>query len=700
MTRSVRVKQYVPRGTEAEEAAAAATRFAVVCHVGSVEVFEEILTDYPEFFKKKRADLFMSFSTEDIRASVEPMVPDVVRSVVTDNRGCDVGGFLLLLSEMPIDRYDIVIKIHTKTNRVWRMGMIGSLHAMLSAGTAGEHKPIPLLYADRRYILPNHKLVNREQIKGIISRNFPDSLTRLDDLIDHYHPREHFADTVAYSGLDPNPHFYKAYEVDSPSLRHWHEHGIHEFHRISNYHYVRRFSRRNNNFVAGTCFAMNRAYASMLQRVDARAEFERLEKGYIRNDVERATHAWEYFFGLLCYLYGGEILATDMMQPVPMGHSRRLLESRSRINRPVTEARVAFLLLPAGGAPLSGGYRTLLRYIHALNEMGQTVDIYLGTAWNNHDVAANVTDTSHWGEPACSNWFRGGIDHHIDSIRSYEAFESQRNNFYVGQRLQRRYDVVVANAWQVADAALKNADKVTHMAYIIQDREELFYPCKPAFQDKVRRTYSPKFHYFCLSRYLTKYFSDTLKQSSVVGCTLGFDRSLYWRLNDGHERRQNEVVVAYYKHKQQRMPKLMERVIHRLVNNDIVVHVFPDHFWDESSGRVRNHGPMDEQTLNGLYNRVKCGIVFSNTNPSRLGFEMVGAGLQVIEYKSEFTEFDLPSSLVHRMGIKDDPLPLVRRMFAKKDWDDDLKTFEEEHDIQRELESVQTFFSGLLVQSE
>ena len=57
--------------------------------------------------------------------------------------------------------------------------------------------------------------------------------------------------------------------------------------------------------------------------------------------------------------------------------------------------------------------------------------------------------------------------------------------------------------------------------------------------------------------------------------------------------------------------------------------------------------------------------MFSNTNPSRLSFEMVASGLNVIEYKSEFTDYDLPNQIFTKIKDSNNILNIVNNLFVK-----------------------------------
>jgi hypothetical protein len=129
--------------------------------------------------------------------------------------------------------------------------------------------------------------------------------------------------------------------------------------------------------------------------------------------------------------------------------------------------------------------------------------------------------------------------------------------------------------------------------------------------------------------------------------------------------RENSVVVPYYNNsKPGRLPRLVEKIIYALHKQNITCYVYPQNINIESD-YVKNLGTLTEKELNELYNKCKVGIIFSSTNPSRFALEMYTSGLNVIEYDSEFTKYDLPSEYFTK--IKDDKniVEIVNDLFHK-----------------------------------
>ena len=162
------------------------------------------------------------------------------------------------------------------------------------------------------------------------------------------------------------------------------------------------------------------------------------------------------------------------------------------------------MIIP-GVNPNSGGYRTLLKYIKLLNDHDFTIDIYFGICWNNKDVDMNVNELNEYGIPNCSNWFNSSsnqINHFINNIKKYNVLDIDKNNYYIGFKCQRDYEIIVANAWQTAEAVYRNKNSAKKLCYIIQDREDLFYPNNKELQNNVVKTYKKEFNYYCIKQYI------------------------------------------------------------------------------------------------------------------------------------------------------------------------------------------------------
>jgi hypothetical protein len=109
----------------------------------------------------------------------------------------------------------------------------------------------------------------------------------------------------------------------------------------------------------------------------------------------------------------------------------------------------------------------------------------------------------------------------------------------------------------------------------------------------------------------------------------------------------------------------VESIILKLYTN-YKLYIFPDNFDNIKHKNIINLSILTKKQLNELYNKCKIGIVFSNSNPSRLGIEMKASGLDVIEYASEFTKYDLNNKYFTKIKNSNNISDLVNKLLVKK----------------------------------
>ncbi len=174
------------------------------------------------------------------------------------------------------------------------------------------------------------------------------------------------------------------------------------------------------------------------------------------------------------------------------------------------------------------------------------------------------------------------------------------------------------------------------------------------------------------------YFKNIYKCDCVYGSFLGVDLNKYKNIND-FSKREKSVVIPYYKSKSNRLPDLVGKIINILSTNNIKCYVFPDNY-NNSNNFIINLGTLNETQLCDLYNNSKVGIIFSNSNPSRLGYEMYACGLNVIEYECEFTEYDMPREFFTKIKNEDNITEIVNQLFNKEPNTDFLSEINIEQD--------------------
>ena len=97
-------------------------KIAVILHVGNINVFKEIVKDYPKFFK---FDLYISCNNQNDYNIIKNMFPKANINLF-ENKGMDIGPFLQMI-KLDLD-YDFYIKLHTKSDKKWRKSLIDPIY--------------------------------------------------------------------------------------------------------------------------------------------------------------------------------------------------------------------------------------------------------------------------------------------------------------------------------------------------------------------------------------------------------------------------------------------------------------------------------------------------------------------------------------------------------------------------------------------
>ena len=667
-----------------------------IFHCGNIDIFTLIIETYPII---KELNLIITYYNDLYKDKFKDYNLKKYELLKVENSGMDCGPMLvsikyLLNNNTLYNENTIFYKIHTKKIDKWRDRLISD---MLIFNDFNLYKDKPYIFGSNEYIYSDKKGINKVYIDEIVKRNDKKDIGDNKD-IDYYYDKyyENFVSGEKinkFTDLLPSLEFYKNYEPDLNginNLEHWEKSGINEFHRKSNINYIKKYQKFTNYFIAGTIFGFNKKYLDLFKNYNLEYEHSILEEGYTINCKGTTNvHAWEYYFGLILFLNDGIIIGVDNDN----NNIYKKTQNKSKIkysviNIPFKKSDIAIFLILPGDNPDSGGFRTILKYIDFLNKCGYSLDIYFGICWNDKELEYNVDKINKDGIPTCENWLNENdtdiIYKLLKNIEKYNIIDINSNNFYLGLKCQKKYKVLIANAWQISGAVYKNKEYANSIYYIIQDREELFYPNDEYLKKNVIKTYRKEYNYYCITQYLGNYFKENYEYISIQDSYMGVDLDIYKNLK---YERDNSVVIPYYGDlKPGRKPDLVRKIIDILSRNDIKCYVFPYNF-EMVNENIINLGIMTENELNELYNKHKVGIIFSNTNPSRLGFEMYASGMKVIEYDSEFTKYDMPNEYFKKIKDEGNILNITNKLFNKEYNDRFLKNI----DINKDYEIFLNF---------
>ena len=266
----------------------------------------------------------------------------------------------------------------------------------------------------------------------------------------------------------------------------------------------------------------------------------------------------------------------------------------------------------------SGGHRTMFQNIQVLAENGFANDVYVedkGQASGDEELEKLVE--KYFGKYDCR------------LILGYG-------------RIQEEYDVIFATAWFTAKVVRDipgNAKKI----YFIQDFEALFNPMGDGYLMALN-SYCYGLYPISIGHWLAHKMETEF--STPAQCfDFCADTRIYRPLN---QVRENAVCFVYQPDKPRRCNVLgIEALgIVKYLRPDVKIYLYGSrekgNIWFEHE----NLGIISLEKYNELYNKCSIGLCISSSNPSRIPFEMMAAGLPVVELYMENNLYDMPQEAV------------------------------------------------------
>lgn len=268
----------------------------------------------------------------------------------------------------------------------------------------------------------------------------------------------------------------------------------------------------------------------------------------------------------------------------------------------------------------SGGLNTVFKNAEALWQAGYKCDLYFLPR-------AGLSVSTKLLRSQISEWY---------------GFSRPFNLHVCATKLEGNYDLAIATFWDTAPFVA--ASEANHKAYFIQDWEPTFYPVDESFLEAAS-TYRLGLQPITIGNWLAQKLRQ-LVDAPAMSTPFCADLSIYRPLGIAKEQ---AVCAIYQPDKPRRASALLiaSLRIFKQLHPNTTVYLFgsKDTSLPKEEGFV-NLGLLSTEQLNELYNKCVCGISMSTTNPSRIPFEMMAAGLPVVDLYGENTIFDLPSPAV------------------------------------------------------
>ena len=264
----------------------------------------------------------------------------------------------------------------------------------------------------------------------------------------------------------------------------------------------------------------------------------------------------------------------------------------------------------------SGGIRTMIQNANFLSDSGYECDIYVEEDYINDSDTLRKQIEEYYGECRC--------------------------NVYVGIAMRKQYDLVFAT-YSILTAdyvyAMKN---VKHKAYFIQDFEPWFEPMGGLYLE-MERTYRYGLQGISIGNWLT-YKIGTEFHAPMMSFPFCADLNVYKKLKN--VKKENAICFIYQPEKARRCSKLgiQALLLVKKLRPDVKIYVYGSDVDMQFDFDVENLHIIPITECNELYNKCKVGLCISASNPSRIPFEMMAAGLPVVDLYRENNLYDIPDT--------------------------------------------------------
>jgi glycosyltransferase involved in cell wall biosynthesis len=263
----------------------------------------------------------------------------------------------------------------------------------------------------------------------------------------------------------------------------------------------------------------------------------------------------------------------------------------------------------------SGGHMTIVNLLRELQALGHEVSLWLEDCEGRHArEPAEVTRRSF------AEFFGAhGLPLHSD----YGGWEGA--------------DIVMATGWQTVARSLL-LPGVSGRAYLVQDHEPDFYPAS-AERLFAEETYRQGLHCIAASEWLAQLLRRRYR-ASASHFDLAVDHEVYRA--DAETRREGpggKGLVVFYARAvtPRRAVPLGLMALAELAQRrpDVEIALFGEDRPLDVPFAHSNLGVLPARELAALYRQATMGMVFSLTNPSLIGLEMMACGLPCVELASK-----------------------------------------------------------------
>lgn len=260
----------------------------------------------------------------------------------------------------------------------------------------------------------------------------------------------------------------------------------------------------------------------------------------------------------------------------------------------------------------SGGHRTIFTNLNRLVKHGYKCDMYVQSLKKEYpnEIYDRIKDG--YGE------FYGDV--------------------FSGYQLAKKYDMVIATGWDTAETVAK-ADSKRKM-YFIQDFEPWFFPMSSEYLI-AEQSYSYGLQGITIGKWLSSKIGNNYPTPTTY-FNFCADLNKYHRLDN--VKKEKAICLIFQPGKPRRCDRMALRALQiaQGIDPTIKIYLYGSARRKIHNLKVEHLGTISESECNKLYNKCTVGLCMSASNPSRIPFEMMAAGLPVVELYHENNLYDLP----------------------------------------------------------
>lgn len=285
----------------------------------------------------------------------------------------------------------------------------------------------------------------------------------------------------------------------------------------------------------------------------------------------------------------------------------------ANVSKDVRKKRIAWVMPHPGKG--SGGHRTIIQNVNALIRHGYECDIY---------VEEDYLSTDQIVMDKINNWY-----------------EECGANVYVGIKFRHEYDLVFNTGWQTIEFV--KALDCPKKGYFIQDFEPWFFPMGVGYimtENSYRLGYLPITIGKWLSHKMINEYNNNSRYFNFCA-----DLNVYKPLKS---KRENAICYIYQPEKDRRCDIIALRALKlvKTLRPKTKIYLYGSNTKNPVDFEAERLGIIPIKKCNELYNKCQVGLCMSASNPSRIPFEMMAAGLPVVELYKENNLYDFPDDAI------------------------------------------------------